>query len=278
VDELVPDASDPVVIAAIEANIAAFYIHLGGAPGAEVHVENDLTWFATGIPSAGFNGVMQTRLAPGASTAEVDACIGEMIATFTRRGLPMVWWVTPSTSPPGLSAYLTARGFSSIGARPYMAADLATLPQQIPQLSGVDITTVTDASTYVAWVRVFAASYGQQPDVAQRYFELISPRVGGAQTDIQHYLAWLDGTPVATATLFLHEDIAGLYHVGTLPEARGQGIGTAIVLTTLLEAWSRGLRHGVLFSSPMGLNIYRRLGFKVYCQFDRYVLCLPQSV
>jgi hypothetical protein len=135
VDELVPDASDPVVIAAIEANIAAFYIHLGRAPGAEVHVENDLTWFATGIPSAGFNGVMQTRLAPGASTAEVDARIGEMIATFTRRGLPMVWWVTPSTSPPGLAAYLTARGFSSIGARPYMAVDLATLPQQIPRLS-----------------------------------------------------------------------------------------------------------------------------------------------
>ena len=37
----------------------------------------------------------------------------------------------------------------------------------------------------------------------------------------------------------------------------------------------RGYRVGVLFSSPMGLNIYRRLGFQMVCQLDRYAWQAP---
>ncbi len=273
-DEIVPDASDPAMTQAIEANIAAFYAHMGRARGAELHSEPDLTWFKTGVPSASFNGVIQTWLAPTIAPAEVGARIDAMISTFAAQGLPMIWWVTPSTSPPDLATYLTARGFESIGARPGMALDLTTaaLPARIPPIAGVEITAVNDKSSYEQWVRVFSASYGHQPDAAQRYLALTAPLVEGDDTDVRHYLARLDGSPVAISTLIQRGDVAGLYHVGTVPDARGRGIGTAIVQAPLLEARSLGLRHAVLYSSPLGLNIYRKLGFKTYCRLDRYVL------
>lgn len=35
-----------------------------------------------------------------------------------------------------------------------------------------------------------------------------------------------------------------------------------------------GLKVGVLQSSPMGVNIYRRRGFEEYCKIDLYSLSL----
>jgi GNAT superfamily N-acetyltransferase len=277
VEEIASNAFDPTIVKMIEDNIAAFYMRMGRTPGAELHTEPDLTWIATSIPSAAFNGVLQTRLPSDASGDEIGSRIDELVATFADRTSPMVWWVTPSTTPANLETYLLARGFSALGPRPGMAIDLDTLSQPTPQISGIEITTVADVSTYETWGRIFAASYGHQLEVAQRYFDSTSPLIESEGASMRHYLAWHGGSPVAISTLFVSDGVAGLYHVGALPEARGQGIGTAIVLAPLLEARARGLRHAVLYSSLMGVNIYRRLGFKVYCQLHRYTHPAPQT-
>ena len=86
------------------------------------------------------------------------------------------------------------------------------------------------------------------------------------------YLGSLEREPVATALLFLGAGVAGgLYGVGTIPEARRQGIGRAMTVVPLLEARAMGYRIGVLHTSPMGEGIYRRLGFREYCKLGRYV-------
>jgi GNAT superfamily N-acetyltransferase len=56
-----------------------------------------------------------------------------------------------------------------------------------------------------------------------------------------------------------------------VPDARGQGIGTALTLVPLREARAMGYRVGILASSPMGLGVYRGLGFQEYCKFGIYM-------
>jgi predicted acetyltransferase len=63
-------------------------------------------------------------------------------------------------------------------------------------------------------------------------------------------------------SVFCSSSVAGVYAVGTLPEARRQGIGSAITLRGLRDARERGYRVGVLQSSQMGYNLYRRFGFE----------------
>ena len=74
---------------------------------------------------------------------------------------------------------------------------------------------------------------------------------------------WTDnGEPVATNMLFNSGGVASVYAVGTLPSARGQGIGGAITLKPLLEAREMGYRYAVLFATEMGVYAYERIGFR----------------
>ena len=85
------------------------------------------------------------------------------------------------------------------------------------------------------------------------------------------YLALLDGKPVGTSQLFLSEGVAGIYNVTCKPEARGQGIGSAITLAPLLEARQMGYRIGILQASKEGYDVYRRLGFQDYGKLSVYL-------
>ena len=275
--EIVVDTSPDAMARAVEGSLVAFYAHFGRMPGAELSEDDELTWFATDIPAPHFNAVLRTRFAPELPAAARDARIAATVDRFRTRGLPMMWWVTPSTQPQDLGDALLAQGLVHGGTRPGMAVELAAL-----ELAGAStpapnlaVETVGSQEQYDEWIRVFAASYGYPAQVAESYARHTAPTLLDADSPARHYLGRVDGTAVAIATLFLGGGVAGLYHVGTVPEARGQGFGAAIALAPLREGRRLGYHVGVLFSSPMGLNIYRRLGFRTVCQLDRYAWQTP---
>ena len=70
------------------------------------------------------------------------------------------------------------------------------------------------------------------------------------------------GTPVGTGLLFATGAVAGFHMLGVPPEARRTGVAGAIMLQLLHEARRRGLRHMALQASPMGEDLYRKLGFE----------------
>jgi len=96
-------------------------------------------------------------------------------------------------------------------------------------------------------------------------------------SSLRLYLGTLAGKAVATSEVFFGGGVASVQSVGTLPVYRRQGIGAAMTLKALQEARRQGYRIGVLTASPMGINLYRRIGFQEYCTFSTYLWHPPSE-
>jgi predicted GNAT family acetyltransferase len=70
--------------------------------------------------------------------------------------------------------------------------------------------------------------------------------------------------------LFINKEIAGVHLVGTLKEFRNKGIGTEITKKAFEYALSKGAKTGVLQASPMGKNMYKKIGFQEYSRISHW--------
>lgn len=262
--DILLNLSQAAVLKAIETNMFSFWMAYGHAPGQSAFEDARLQRFATDVPHPLFNAVFGAQL----TITQIEPTIAETIDFFRARQSPFFWWIGPLTRPSDLGLRLEAHGLQCGGDTPGMAADLACLPESVPTPADFEIIPVAEQHTLRQWSDVVCIA-NEFPDSAfDTVYHLEQGR--GFGDPPTRYLGLLNGTPVAGAALHLAAGVAGIYAVGTLPEARGQGIGAAITLKPYLDARARGYNVGILQSSSMGYKVYQRLGFRKLCDLTIY--------
>jgi ribosomal protein S18 acetylase RimI-like enzyme len=262
------DVSAEALVTAIRANMCDFFRHTSRSNPVE-HFENEqFTRWHTPLPHPWFNGVLSSKL------PETDASfIPETINYFRNKGVnTFTWWLEPHLKPGDWDTVLYHHGFGFSNETPGMAVDLQELNDVTPSPDRFEVREVTDEASMRTWATVFVQGYGLPPA-----WESITVDVWmqlGLDFPFRNYLGYWNGQPVCTATLFYGGGAAGIYCVATLPAARGKGYGAAVTLEPLRDARERGYRIGVLQSSAMGFNVYKRLGFKHLCQIEYFYLSL----
>ncbi len=260
--EVLDDFSTSSLAAAIEANLFAYPRYLSSSPSVEVYDSRELTYFISGVPHPGMNGIVHTQLRP----ENADDAIDETLGHFKSRQVPFAWWVDSATQPPDLPRRLEAHGLAYHEDLPGMAIDLLALKEDSTPPAGLTIQTVGDEDALAQWVSAVVIGFGMPASGEDTCFDLFASV--GFDLPLRNYLGLLGRKPVAASQLFLATGVAGIYFVATVPEARRQGIGAAMTLAPLREALAMGYRIGTLQSSEVGLGVYRRLGFEEYCRFS----------
>jgi GNAT superfamily N-acetyltransferase len=261
------DTSPEALVAAIEANTCDAFVRWGQALGAELHDDAQVQWFVSSVPLQLWNGVVRARFAAG----DVDAKIDTVLQHFAAQQVPMSWLVGPSTRPPNLGRHLEEHGLTLDSEAPGMAAHLLQAPATTVLPPGLTITEVGDGAALAQWIDTVVTG-SELPDVVREQLMQLYERYGFQRlASVRYFLGAVDGVPVATSLLFLSAGVAGIYWVATAPSARGQGIGSAMNVAPLQVARDLGYTVGVLQSSQMGHNIYRRLGFQEYCTLGLYL-------
>jgi GNAT superfamily N-acetyltransferase len=250
--------------AVIEATLNATLLSFARLPGATLHGGPACSWIDAGVPDATFNAVVAARFRPEAVDAQIEA----VLAHFRRCGRPVTWHLGPSTTPADLGDRLLEHGLVHEEDEPGMALALGRVAAP-PAPAGLAIEEVRDARGLADWVAVWL--FPVPPSGRRRALAVLRRQELRAGLPWRYYLGRLAGVPVATAALFTTAEAAAVHHVVTLPAARRRGIGTAMTARVLGEARAYGCRLGVLTASPDGLGLYRRLGFRAYCQVRRYV-------
>ncbi|GAB2593665.1 GNAT family N-acetyltransferase [Kribbella endophytica] len=241
-----------MLIQAIEDNAAELLLRMGTAGGGVRRDDAQVRWTIGGSPLDYHNAVVAAEL----TAEDVDAVIAESLDLMKAHKVPGTWHVGPSMRPDDLGERLLKAGFTYDGREPAMAVEIARMPKKTPK-PGLEITRISTDEELAVWADTLGQGFGEGPVEAEWVAEIY--RREGYDDPWRHYLARLDGKPVATATIFLTEDVAGVYFVMTVPEARRQGIGAAITRYAVQDGSER---YAVLEASSAGQSVYASLGFE----------------
>lgn len=215
-------------------------------------------------PSAFFDGVLMARF----SDNDADERIDEILEGFGYPAQPVIWSVTPSSTPPDLGDRLLRRGLMLRARVPGMAHDLGSLPPATAPAE-LEIAPVRDASRLAELNDVASPGFGHNAglaDVFHRAYRALSFTDPGWVP----YVGFLDGVVVGSAILMHNEGIAGLHAMAVRAEYRRRGIGSALALRILQAGRDRDCSLVVLRSSELGEPMYTSVGFREHCRISQY--------
>jgi GNAT superfamily N-acetyltransferase len=262
----IPDFSPHALVKAIETNLHAHLPYFGRMPRSTFWEEPGFKAVITALDPSECH-VYLARFEP----QDAEARIKQVLERYRSKGcLPMYWQVGPSTLPTDLGKYLEKCGFHLFAHPPGMVVELQKL--DLASRVGNDFTVepVKTGDQLRHWVNILATVDGLSDALREGFYQMfidLGLEMGGIS---QLFLGMEKGIPVAGSHLFCAGDVAGIWHVSTLSEARGRGYGTAMTLTAAHAGLKLGYRVGVLLATPAGYPLYRRLGFEEVCHIDVY--------
>jgi GNAT superfamily N-acetyltransferase len=260
-------SAEKSVKTAIKANWEDYHYCLGRSPNVELSIGRYLTWLMTNLPDHFMNLVVCTKLPPDGA----DELIENTLAHFRSMNIRKLSWLAHDGVPSvEINRVLLGHGLTfKESFATEMAVDLSVLPEELPAHPGLRIVPVVDGNALRPWIHVASIGFRISEKFEKVWYDFFVDTVFDGQ--FQTYLALLNGKPVGTSQLFLSEGVAGIYNVTCIPEARGQGIGSAITLAPLLKARELGYRIGILQASQRGYGVYRRLGFQDFGELSLYL-------
>ncbi len=239
-----------------------------GVPGVEVVDEGDVVRsFAPGRPQQYLNALARVTL----DATSIAERLAALETAYRAAGLPMLWWLDDDVRPPDVRDALLAVGLRDPGAEAVM---VVSLPGELPAATAeVTVRRVEMIEDLDAWIAVLADAYGwSDASVVETMRTVYDPsRPHGRDERRIQLLARRAGAPVGAASLFRAAGQGWITNVGTIPAARGRGVGRAVTSACLRLAQERGDPTAWLAASTMGEPVYARLGFRTVGRLEHLV-------
>ena len=285
-DIILKNATDEQLGLAVEKNLFALFRAMTALPDSQLEEGLKFSRHLVFPSNPMYKGVWGTRLA----SDEIETAIKDNIAWFQSRNAPFFfWWTGPTTQPANIGDHLIAHGLIDMETQsqemaagiklkatgaPGMIANLhemnETVLEKVPQ--DFEICDVQEEKDLQDFKRVLIEGYDMPAAMAEGWVQS-THAFGIGKTPWRMVLGRLHGEPVATNILLNGSGVVGVYGIAVSPSARGKGIGAAITLKPLLEARVRDrYNYAVLFSTEMGVPVYKRIGFRLTdVRINRYL-------
>jgi ribosomal protein S18 acetylase RimI-like enzyme len=218
--------------------------------------ESDGVLLASGVdghPLHNYAVRIDARRAASDAYAEIDDHFGRL-----GRGYLIVTMNAHDDRP--LARMAREAGATEIASPPAMFCPAP--PDERPFPPEVTLAEVVDEGGLAAYRDVSAAAwatYGIPPPVTAQVFSSLAMVCG---PHLRAVVAYVGGRPASCAMILLSHGIAGVYWVGTHPDARGKGLADACTRRMTRMGFELGARVVTLQASVMGEPIYRKMGYR----------------
>ncbi|MEQ8474956.1 GNAT family N-acetyltransferase [Fulvivirga sp.] len=134
-----------------------------------------------------------------------------------------------------------------------------------------DIVLVQDVKTLNDYANVIAANWSPPDRNVNSYYEKTTNSYLENSKGVMLFVYYDGQQPLATVELFPSDDSTiGIYGLATLEDARGKGIGSALMTKCLNISKTLGYKNVVLQASEAGIGIYKKLGFESFTTYHEY--------
>jgi GNAT superfamily N-acetyltransferase len=209
----------------------------------------------------------------GSVDLPADAEIDQIVAHFEKDSYsktPFAWFTR--TIDQAAVQKLKDKGFKECFSGMHaMRLDLNDLvqPDVSPDLSIREIK-FDNQEAIDSWINIVRQSRGQamSREALQDHLNFLHQR---AAKDVKLYLGFnKENQAHSCSMMVLHDDIAILHWVSTLPEYRKQGLGSFMSGKPLQIAKELGCKKSILLSTQTNQPLYEKLGFKSYEEYNLY--------
>lgn len=218
---------------------------------------------ATGSPIALFNEILPVgdQVSPDALADAVQMLCDADLVGFVqvREGLD-----------DGLVPVLRQLGLEEVHAASWPAmviTELTGTPEVVP--GGLEVRRAADPDTLADHLR----STGGDPERTATWLG----RGILEEPAWSLFVGYVDGHPVARSMGFCHDDVVGVYNVGTRQSARRRGYGWALTEAALVAGAEAGCTVATLQSSAMAQPMYEAHGFRTLFRYRAFHLAAALS-
>lgn len=224
-----------------------------------------------------FEGLADVRVDPAARGAGIGA---HLLALAERRAAEqgsrdgMVRQNVTNRNP-GARALLEAAGYVDSHHYGRMEIEMPERPTVPPAPAGVVLRAYEagrdDAAVHDAFNRAWSQYEGDRwaPEPLDRWLEHTEAETFDPAT---WHLAEQDGAVVAFSLCEQYPELGWIQYLGTVPEARGRGLGRLLLLHSFATYWDRGVaRVGLTVAStnvPAARRLYESVGMTEVLRYD----------
>jgi GNAT superfamily N-acetyltransferase len=179
---------------------------------------------------------------------EVTAADLDTLEAFFKEHQASVQHEISPLADPTLLPLLTGRGYQPIEFTSVMYQPLAPISRSSLGNERIKTRPIA-AGEEKLWARTSARGWStEHPSLSDFMFEFgqISAQSQGSIS----FLAELDGQPIATGSLFIHDDVALLAGASTAPEGRQKGAQQALLEARLRHAVEQGCTIAMMGAAP----------------------------
>ena len=236
----------------------SFRVIASSRTGGEVRELHGVSIASAGVTFQMFNTAFLSG--PVTNEADLKQRILQPIRHFDSRGQEWAYWVCEDwIDPPARRR--SRRLFEHHGMRlatelPGMIADRILPPERsLPQ---IEVRRVRSAATWDAFCQIGSVCF----HVPITWFREVFDNDAVWDRFIS-FVGYVDDEPVSTTSIVSGAGVIGVYNVATLPGSQRRGFGEAVMRYALAEvARERGMERVILQSTPAGLRLYERMGFR----------------
>jgi ribosomal protein S18 acetylase RimI-like enzyme len=222
-----------------------------------------------GLNYAAFNAAVQSQPLDG-DKVELARLIRTSAAEFDARNLRWTYWLCDDFLSKPLRqeapSIFARHGLRPLTAAPGMYASTLSRPQRV--LPTIELRPVADDRTRAAFAEIMSITFEIPHSVSVAIYGTERAWLG----DLQGYVGYSNGEAVTTAASSVTGEVIGLYSVATLPQYRRFGFAESIMRRVIDQARTKdGIEHSVLQSTPSGLSLYGKMGYRKVTTFHVYI-------